>query len=90
MKREYHLNLGVLTLALEVHCPNQTHLNMLIKLFRITTLLLAGESDQGRSKTLQECGSRGPDSSKDSQFPSERYITPTLNCITIHLISHPI
>ncbi len=41
--------------------PNQTHLNQLIKLFRITSKLQeAGEFDQGWSKTLQDSGPPGP------------------------------
>ncbi len=55
------------TLVLEGHCPvnfssnpNQTHLNQLIKLFRITSKLQAGEVDQGWSKTMQDSGPPGP------------------------------
>ncbi len=61
------LRQGFSTLVLEGHCPanfssnpNQTHLNQLIKMFRITSKLQAGEFDQGWSKTLQDCGPPGP------------------------------
>ncbi len=63
----FSLDQALSTLVLEGHCPanfssnpNQTHLNQLIKLFRITSKLQAGEFDQGWSKTLQDSGPPGP------------------------------
>ncbi len=65
--RSYTIEQAFLTLVLEGHCPanfssnpNQTHLNQLIKLFRITSKLQAGEFDQGWSKTLQDSDPPGP------------------------------
>ncbi len=62
-----HLPSWYRPLVLKGHCPanfssnpNQTHLNQLIKLFRITNKQQAGVFDQGWSKTLQDSGPPGP------------------------------
>ncbi len=71
MQKDGHcdnLKQGCSNLAREIHFPaelssnpNQTHLSMLIHVFRIIRKSKVGEFDQGWSETLQESGSREPD-----------------------------
>ncbi len=66
--RHYYVVQAFSALALEVHFPaefrsnpDQTHLNKLIKVFRITRKLQAGSFNQRWHQTLQESGSRRPE-----------------------------